>query len=485
MRRVAHLLLLSLVLAGPAAAPAGAAPPAEGECPVISGDTHDAGADDVGVVLREGMSITLDTLLALRSLLPPEVWAHREAFFFEGMRMELGPCHRRFARPAFYSHATLRHWEKARLDDDGNLRDYVAGLPFPPEHIDPAAPDAGVRWAWNLELRYRGAGPAGLFRLTDMPSRIGAVETYKGEFFLIKTRHRADLPETDYAMPEGDENTWVGGGRFDEPFHARHLAWRQLRPLRTQTRYKESDRTWVYVPDMRKPRRAMASWVDGFYTPRYSASQQIAAGGGVPYSMGEGVGGLRSINPTAGVSAGATAHIRRGFVGMAVRPNAYDWELKGETDVIAPLNGLYPGWPQNPQRNFGPSGLSVAQDTWDVRRAIVIEGRARRSEANVGRLSLYVDYQTQQPLYWIARRRNGLLVDVGILVHRFSGDDPRYPRWPSGAKALVFDPVAASFYSGADGGTGWRRESYDVRSIPASAEDARRMTSVQDLERGH
>lgn len=488
MRRAALVCLMSLALAGAALAE----PPPEGQCPVLSGGPGSE-AGDSGLQLREGMLLGLNDLMALRSLLPPEVWSWREAFFFEGMRLELGPCHRRYPTAVTYTHATLRHWEKVRLDEDGNLRDYVAGLPFPTDRIDPQDPQAGLKWVWNLEQRYRGAGPAGSFRITDMPSRVGAVEIYKGEFFQLKTAHRADLPP-EYAVPEANEHVWVGGGRFDEPFHARHLAWRQMRPERTQTRWKESDRVWVYVPDMRKPRRAMTTWVDGFYTPRYSAAQQIAAGGSVPFSRGggtagndygQGLGGLDTIQPTSSVSAGATAHLRRGFVGLSIRPNAYRWKLRGEKDVIAPLNGIIPGWPENPDRNFGPSGLSLASDRWDVRRAVVVEGIALRPEASLARVTLYIDYQTQQPLFYVARRKNGLMVDVGILVHRYSGDLPDYPKGADGSRALVFDPVATSFYAIADGGTGWRRESYDVLSVPRDHEDRRRMTSVAELERGH
>jgi hypothetical protein len=489
MRRVALVCLLTLGLGGAA----WAEPPPEGQCPLLGGGPG-AESGDTGLQLREGMLLGLNDLMALRSLLPAEVWSWREYFFFEGMALELGPCHRRYPVATAYTAAGLRHWEKVRLDDDGNLRDYVAGLPFPTDRIDPEDPQAGLKWVWNLEQRYRGAGPAGQFKITDMPSRIGGIEVYKGEFFQLKTRHRADLPP-EYAVPEANEHIWVGGGRFDEPFHARHLAWRQMRPERTQTRWKESDRVWVYVPDMRKPRRAMTSWVDGFYTPRYSAAQQIAAGGGVPFSRGGasagddygagGISGMTTINPTSAVSAAATAHLRRGFVGISIRPNAYRWKYRGERDVIAPLNGIIPGWPMDDTRNFGPTGLSLASDRWDVRRAVVVEGIALRPEASLARVTLYIDFQTQQPLFYIARRKNGLMVDVGILVHRFSGDLPDYPTWPNGQRALVFDPVATSFFAIADGGTGWRRESYDVQSIPHAEEDRRRMTSVAELEHGH
>jgi hypothetical protein len=61
----------------------------------------------------------------------------------------------------------------------------------------------------------------------------------------------------------------------------------------------------------------------------------------------------------------------------------------------------------------------------------------------------------------------------------------RYPPWPDGSNAYVFDPVGAVFYDAADGGSGWRREAYDLLSIPRSPEDLRRMASPAHLTRGH
>src|SRR5262249_21130502 len=150
-----------------------------------------------------------------------------------------------------------------------------------------------------------------------------------------------------------------------------------------------------------------------------------------------------SISPNAGISAASSEYMRRGFIGLALRPNAFEWTLVGERDVLAPLNGEASGWPKDPEHNFGTSGLSVASDRWDIRHAVVIEGRAREQQDVTQRVQIYVDSQTAQPLYWISRRSDGLLQDVGILVYRYSGDRAEYPAWPDGSRALVFDPVAA------------------------------------------
>ncbi|MEE8581067.1 MAG: DUF1329 domain-containing protein [Myxococcota bacterium] len=480
--RIPASLLLALLLA---ALPSGAGPPEEGECPTVSAIPTGApqGTDARPIALKEGMVLRQQDLLALQSLLPREIWQHREAFFYEGMRLEIGACHRRYAVPRFYREATERFAGQAQLDERGNLRNYRAGLPFPPEQIDPTAPDAGARWAWNLEHRYRGAGHAGSFRLVDFPSRLGGIQVYTGDFFWLQIGHRSDLAGAQYQLPMGDGRLWAAGGRFATPFDARHLAWRQFRGAKSLVRHQEPDDTFVYVPTMRKMRRAATSWIDGMFLPRYSVTGE-SGGGGLPFGAGPG-GSAGSINPTAGRSIAVSEHLRRGFTGLTLRPNAYIWRVRGERNVIAPLNASSGGYPEWPERNFGHSGLSMASDRWDVRYAVVIEGRLLVPEQEVRSLIVYIDYQTQQPLFWITRTDGRRLFDIGVLVHRFSGDVAGYPEWPGGTPALVFEPVAAAFFNALERAGGWRRESYDIRSLPFSEEKRRRMTSSVFLARGH
>ncbi len=463
--------------------------PPEGRCPDFTGAPSGEGEVDAGSPLvKEGGQLSLADLLALRQLLPEEVWSYREAFFYEGMRMTIGYCHRRYGVPDFFTAATAEFADRVELDEAGNLRGYVAGLPFPPESIDPARSDAAVKWAWNLEHRYRGAGPVGQFKILDLPSRVGAPQTYEGEWHFLRTGHRSDLVASDYRVPESTRSLWVAGGRFHEPTNARHLAWRQIRPRKASQHYEEPDDTFVYVPDMRKPRRSASTWSDGLFTPRYSVSGVEGGGGGVPFVTQGGSefspGGIDSIHPTAGLSIAASEDIRKGFTGLALRPNAYDWTVLGEREVLAPLNGNEEGWPSDPSRNYGPTGLSIASDRWDVRYAVVIRGRARRKIDGVAAITLWIDAQTQQPLYYISQRENGFLLDIGILAHRYSGDRAGYPAWPGGEQARVFDPVAAVFYYVPSGGAGWRRESYDVVSVPIDPGKLRKLTSTDELLKG-
>jgi hypothetical protein len=464
------------------AVPAGAAPPAYGDCPTVAG-APPAGegqgeVDAATIQLREGMQIESDQLLMLRELLPPVIWQHREAFFYEGMRMEIGGCHRRYPSFGPYRRATEELAGKVRLDRDGNLLHYRAGLPFPPESIDPDDEQAAAKWAWNLEQRHRGAGFRGSFRITEIPARIGGILTFEGKLFFVQTSQRADLADSNFSFGDHPDMLWAAGGRFLRPFDARHLAWRQFRSFKSQHEYDEPDDMFVYVPAMRKQRRAATGWVDGLYVPTYTGGAEGAGGG---MALGDARG---AISPTAGLSITVSEDKGHGLTGLSLRPNAYLWRYRGERTVLAPLNGSRDGYPAEPKRNYGTSGLSVASDRWDVRYAVIIEGAIRTSGSGVRAVEIWVDYQTQHPLYWITRGGRRRLQDIGVLVHRFSGDRNHYPEWPGGIPANVFEPVAASFYDAMAGGGGWRRESYDLVSTPFDEAERRVMTSADNLGKG-
>ena len=217
--------------------------------------------------------------------------------------------------------------------------------------------------------------------------------------------------------------------------------------------------------------------MDGLFLPTYTVSGD-AGGGGIA------LGGGGAINPTAGRSIAATEHTDRGLLGLTLRPNAYVWRLRGERPVLAPLNGTRLGYPIDDKRNFGYSGLSVASERWDVRYAVVIEGALRVPSQNVKTVTIYLDYQTQQPLFWITRGSKRRMVEIGILVHRYTGDIADMPEWPDGGLALVFEPVSAVFYNALAGRGGWRRESYRIDSLPFSKAERRVMTSSDPIGRG-
>ena len=119
-----------------------------------------------------------------------------------------------------------------------------------------------------------------------------------------------------------------------------------------------------------------------------------------------------------------------------------------------------------------------------LHRTVVVEGRAKQIVENVGYVKLWIDWQTGQPLYYMADRPSRRPLDVGILVHRWSGDRSDYPDWPGLGRVGLFDPVAAVFFDAATGRGGWRRESYDLLSIPVDPKKLRKMITVDSLTQG-
>src|SRR5262245_40476754 len=71
--------------------------------------------DATPVPFKTGDTFAMDRLNVLENYLPAFLWQERERFFFEGMRLEIGPCFRDYSPPAFFRDATQRGAGKAKL----------------------------------------------------------------------------------------------------------------------------------------------------------------------------------------------------------------------------------------------------------------------------------------------------------------------------------------------------------------------------------
>ncbi len=454
--------------------PAGAVEvPPVGQCPPYPLPPGAEGARAEDVVppeFRIGERVPVEQLERLRNYLPPEVWNLREVFFYEGMLMEIGPCHRRYPVPEFFEQATRA--SKARLDKKGNLFDYSGtGLPFAWQEIADDEKSAGWKWAWNYRYRYQGSGYRGDFRIMHVMRRGRKVERFTGSFFLLPMH---GVP--DNGQKTLNERYWAGG-RFDSPPISRGIAWRQAHPIEADHKPERSDEIWVWLPDARRVRRAAPTAIDGIYLPSHERGSS-AAWGRIAL---EGVG---TSFETADPSIAATEHTRRGFTGLMLRPNAYYFGFLRSQDVIAPINSVNYGYPANDDRSYGVSGLSVATDRWEIRRAVVLKGVRKQVEGKIASVTLYIDALTQQPLYFISRKANSHITEVGIMVGRFSGDDPVHPKWQgSGSGFGTILPVASTFYVSGEGG--WLRESFELVSDPPDGSERANFTSTIRLQRGH
>jgi Protein of unknown function (DUF1329) len=409
-------------------------------------------------------------------VLPDAVWARRDQFFFDGMRLEVGPCFADYSAPDFLR--TVAKPGTARLVTDGGLEGYAGGIPFAPVSIARSDPDAGLKWAWNSALRYQGAGFRGKFRVVDLGTDKER-QSYTGEIFKI-------------ALPPGDDTLWVAGGEFTAPFDARNFAWRQYRTVASLRDAGDSDEVQAYLPAQQRVRRLPSARIEGLYVPTFSVGSgtkqalAVPSGGGLP-SVGAGpqsAGGVASPDAVTTDVGVPTPTSRSGFEGLAIRPNLWTWRVLEVRDVLAPINAAQPMYPAVEDRNFGPTGLSLA-DRWDLRRALVLEARGKDAAAKRGRTIWYLDMQTLVPLYVVTEAEGGT-TDVAIYAHRWSEGRNDYPRWPDAPDRPIraLDPVAA-VYASSDPHGSWRRESWDFVATPPSAKEVEHLRSVASLTRGH
>jgi len=489
--RASTLALLLALAAAPARAedakPGPWSLPATGACQP-KGGLRTAPGDDAPpqVPFQTGDSFEIARLEVLRHFIPKELWQYRDRFFYEGMRLEIGPCFRDYSAPAFYADATQKFRGQAKLDADGGLANYTAGQPFPPDAIGPADPQAGLLWAWNVALRYEGAGFRGKFRVTDLLGRVGRAEPFEGEIFKMNVSHRADRPDSGYAMPFAKGNHWVAGGKLLTPFNARDYAWRQYRNDENMVKAKRSDDLVAFLPEWRRVRRIPAADIEGLHMPSFAvgvvpAKQMVVGTGG---SMG---GGVAAGGSPSGVGGGTIQTKRSGFEGLEIRPVLWSYRVVGLQDVLAPINVAGAMYPDEPNREFGPWGLSFASDRWDLRRALVLEARVKGDPGYRGesRLLMYVDLQTLSPLYYVSYSKKEEPIDIGIFAGRWSEDRPDYPKWPDdpARPVRVIDSVGAAFANLAEEGS-WRRESWDLVSTPPPDADLKRLESSTDLTKG-
>ncbi|HTF34223.1 MAG TPA: DUF1329 domain-containing protein [Myxococcota bacterium] len=392
MRTIAALWLAVGFL--PCAALAEPAPwtlPAEAECGALR---VPGGGGEALPDYKPGQVLVRKQLDSLRPLLPPEMWEQRELLFFEGMRLELGPCFRHYTPPDFFAESTRKFAGQSRLLENGGLASAGAGLPFDPVALTPEDPEVGQKWAWNVAHRYQAAGQFGDLRLVYVDHGKTTVHII-GDFFLAQLSGRADLPGSDHRLPWARSERWVAGGKTRDPSTGHHCAFRQLRFTEADANPEAADSVFFLSSEMRRPERI--GWDPEF--PLVACAYQ------------------------------------RGFYLLrGGRVGRYRWRLVGVRDVVAPINIVRPSYPEDPDRVFGPSGASLASDRWELRRTLVLEAG---DESH--RIRQYVDVETLFPL---------LLVDGPVLVQsagRWSEDRPGYPTWANSTprSARILDPVVA------------------------------------------
>jgi hypothetical protein len=413
-----------------------------------------------GVPFMEGEVLTFDDVHKLKDFLPAEFWKNREYFLYEGMELEIGPFFRDYTDAPVYLKATERYKGASSIGKDGALVGYVAGRPFPEEIDCKGDPQAGLKLIWNFMKRWNGDGANASYFYSYWDRGEQLPLYYEGTSKIVQLSNR---PEPQYLATNGDifkneKRISAYGIEVDAPFDARGI-------LLMTYRYKASDApldqtknddTWVYLPDLRRVRRI-------------SSAQRTDAVAGTDFTFDD-------------------------LVSFSGIPPQYEWFCLGEQDTIAPVNTAVLAYPYDENHNFGPYGLSYADDRWELRHAWVIRFDPKNDDHPYSSKDIWIDKQTYEPLYSFAYDRKKELWKIIWHNHRWTGDwktgDPRAKSgvWNPGWEG-VDDPsdlrAISDMIINVQTGTGNRIEFWDNHGTPFPTKGKiRRYIDIGRLNKG-
>jgi hypothetical protein len=400
-------------------------------------------AEDTGVAgpsFKEGDVISLDKIEQIKPFLPPEFWANRDFFFYEGMKMEIGPFYRDYKEAPEFTAASDKFKGQAKVGPDDSLENFTAGRPF--AGVDcKGDPQAGTKLMWNFVYKWYGDGVDARYYYSYWDRGEELPLYYEGTSKTIRMSHREEpnlLQEQQGDLFRGEKRTSTFGIEVDAPFDARGI-------LVMTYRYKDSDKpraqaknddTWVYVPTLRRVRRI-------------STAQRTDAVSGTDFTFDD----LLS------------------FSGIVPQ---YEWQCLGEMDILAPVNTKVKAYPYTKDHNFGPYGLSYADDRWELRHAVKVRMKPKNPDHPYHHKDIYFDKETYTPLYSFAYDQKQELWKIIWHNHRWSQDTELAGDWYKGWKEIPKPNnlhVISDTIVNVQTGTGNRIEFWDANGTPYTNPD--------------
>ena len=397
--------------------------------------------------------ITIEQIGKLQPFLPPEFWANRDFFFYEGMKLEIGPFHRDYAEPPAWQEASRRFAGQARIGPDESLENYTAGYPFDPAAISCSGdPQAGVKHMWNFAYRWEGDGADARYYYSYWDRGEELPLFFQGTSKTVRMSRRTEpslIEGQDGDLFRGEKRINAFGIEVDAPFDARGIqvmTYRYKESEKPRAQSKNDD-TWVYVPTLRRVRRI-------------STAQRTDAVSGTDFTFDD----LLS------------------FSGIVPQ---YTWECLGEQELIAPVNSRVRAYPYSQDHNFGPYGLSYADDKWEIRRTVKVRMTPKNSDHPYHHKDIYFDAQTYTPLYSFAYDQKQELWKIIWHNSRWSEDDfAEYQGWEEIPKPMDLRVVSDTIVN-VQTGTGNRIEFWDNHGTPLpSRGKIRRYIDVGRLTKG-
>jgi hypothetical protein len=392
---------------------------------------------------KTGDVIGFDQIDKLEGYIPAPFWENREFFFFEGMQLGIGEFNKDYGQTEAWSGLTQQYAGEARIGRDGSIENYSFGQPFPEIAADD--PEAGAKYSWNLDYRHDALEGRASWHFTYWDNGDALPLWYKGTGWgmrLANRTDRADKPGGSFWDEE--KRKGAGGITVKEPHDARGIIGLGYRYLSADAPRDEARSTdiWVYVPSLRRVRRISS----GSRTDRIAGTDM-------------------------------TAEDQGGFSGIMTH---FTWEHVGEADVLAPIDSRLKGYPYTEDENFGPLGVSLANDEWQLRRVMILEQRPKDDNHPYQKKVLWVDKQTYRVLYAAAYDRKGELWKLISVAHRWT--ESPHQETKVGEELRTFLPVVNTLINPITG-TGVRVEYFDVRPTRLSRGKIRRQIDIGRLSR--
>ncbi len=421
-------------------------------CTASATAQEDAGGS--GPTFSEGDVIDFERLDAIKPFLPEEFWSNRDFFFYPGMQLEIGPFFRDYTPADAFKAKTTKFKGQPRIGPGNSLENYASGEPFPIEDIDCLGdPEAGVKIMWNFDYRWNGAGNTASFFYSYWDRGEELPLYYEGEGKSVVLSHRVEpaYDKQDGDVFRGEKRKNAFGIEVSAPFDARGI-------MLMTYRYKSADRapaeaknddTWVYVPTLRRVRRI-------------STAQRTDSISGTDFTFDD----LSS------------------FAGIVTQ---YSWECLGEMDILAPSNTRVKGFPYDRDHNFGPYGLSFADDRWEMRHALKVRFKPTNPDHPYHHKDIYIDKDTLNALYSFAFDQKEELWKIIWHNKRWSEDDLT-PKWYLGWKDVAQprdQRIVSDIIANVQTGTGNRIEFWDSNGMPFKSKGKiRRYIDIGRLTKG-
>ena len=389
---------------------------------------------------QEGDSIDFLSLDKLRGYLPEPYWENREYFFHEGMTMKIGEFYKEYPVSEGRKEANAKFGGQARIGPDNSLENFTMGQPFP--DVDPSDPQAGVKHAWNFHYKHDALEGWAHFLFTYWDNGEKLPLWFVGRGWGLRLANRPDHMERNGDIFKKERRMGAGGVSVEGPPDYRGiilLAYAYKAADKPRDDNRDAD-IWVHIPDLRRVRR---------------------------------ISGARRTDPIAGTDM--TSEDQGCFQGLRTE---FEWEYIGETDVLAPFDSEIKGYPLAEDANFGPTGFSYANDTWQLRKAIVIEQKPKESHI-YKRKRMWLDKETYNCLYAAAYdRRNELWKIIQPAYHWSQRPDQVKPI--EGINSLM---PSANIVVNVLTGTGVRIEVYDAQPTRLSRGKIRKQIDIGRLSR--